>query len=120
MSFLRNKAKTHEKKWGREVWLANNEAENYCGKILFINKGENTSMHYHVKKHETFYVIEGSLQVNLLDTSNGKKETLTLEEGETLEIKRGQPHQLIAHNGHVAFIETSTFHKNEDSYRLWT
>ena len=77
-------------------------------------------MHYHIKKHETFYVIEGSLKVDLLDTSNGKKETLILEEGETLEIKRGQPHQLIAHNGDVAFIEISTFHENEDSHRLWT
>jgi len=119
MSFLRNKAETHKKRWGHEVWLANNKDENYCGKILLINEGCNTSMHYHMEKHETFYIIEGSLKVDLLNTTEGKKRSLILEEGETLEIKRGQPHQLIAHNGHVAFIETSTFHKNEDSYRLW-
>ena len=25
-----------EKEWGYEIWLANDEKEDYCGKILFI------------------------------------------------------------------------------------
>ena len=119
-SFLRNAAETHEKRWGHEIWLANNEDENYCGKILYIKAGHNTSMHYHMEKHETFYITKGSLQVDLLDTSKGERHTLILKEGETFEVKRGQPQQLIAHGGDVEFIEISTFHKNKDSHRLWT
>ena len=42
------------KSWGTEEWFANNEVENYCGKILTILEGESTSMHYHADKHETF------------------------------------------------------------------
>ena len=55
-----------EKSWGYESWLANSEKEDYCGKVLFIKKGHHTSMHYHVDKHETFYVLEGVLRVDML------------------------------------------------------
>lgn len=47
------KAKFVEKEWGHEIWLANNEKENYCGKILHINQGHTSSMHFHMEKHET-------------------------------------------------------------------
>ena len=33
-----------DKDWGYEIWLANNEKENYCGKILYINEGKSTSI----------------------------------------------------------------------------
>ena len=36
-----------------------------------------------------------------------------------MEIERGQPHQLIAYDGDVEFVETSTFHEDSDSYRVW-
>ena len=32
------KAKKVDKEWGYELWLANNEEENYCGKLLYIKK----------------------------------------------------------------------------------
>ena len=86
-----NAVKKVEKEWGYELWLANNEEENYCGKILFIKKGYQGSMHFHSKKHETFYILEDRLK----------------------------PHQLIAHEGDVKFIEISTFHRDSDSYRVW-
>ena len=41
-----------------------------------------------------------------------------LSEGDTLELKRGVPHQLIAYDGDVEFIEISTFHKDSDSKRI--
>ena len=60
------KPKKVDKDWGFEIWLANNEKENYCGKILGIFEDKSTSMHYHVNKHETFYVLEGTLEVDML------------------------------------------------------
>ena len=113
------KAKFVEKEWGHEIWMANNESENYCGKILRINKGNTSSMHYHMDKHETFYVTEGILQVALIDTELGKEHKKFVHKGCVLEIDRGQPHQLIAYDGDVEFIEISTFHRDEDSHRLW-
>ena len=112
------KSKFVEKEWGHEIWLANNEKENYCGKILHINQGYCSSMHYHMEKHETFYVTEGTLQIILIDTEQGKEYHEFVREGHTFEIDRGQPHQLIAYDGAVEFIEISTFHKDSDSKRI--
>ena len=112
------KAKVVEKEWGREIWMANNLEENYCGKILQIHQGYNSSMHFHMKKHETFFIMKGALQVDTIDTMDGTINTTILYEGDTMEIKRGRPHQLIAYDGDVELIETSTFHEDSDSYRI--
>ena len=112
------KAKFVEKEWGHEIWMANNEHEDYCGKILHINQGCSSSMHFHMNKHETFYVTDGTLQVILIDTEQGKERHHMVLEGCTFEIHRGQPHQLIAYDGDVEFIEISTFHKDSDSKRI--
>jgi mannose-6-phosphate isomerase-like protein (cupin superfamily) len=116
---LKNKLpKVVEKDWGREIWMANNLEENYCGKILQINQGYNSSMHFHMEKHETFYITKGSLQVNTIDTMEGTEVKRVIHEGEVLEMPRGLPHQLIAYDGDVEFIEISTYHKDSDSHRI--
>ena len=113
------KAKFVEKVWGHEIWMANNDTEDYCGKILRINKGHTSSMHYHMDKHETFYIVEGILQIILINTELGKEYKKFVHKGCTFEIDRGQPHQLVAYDGDVELIEISTFHRDEDSYRMW-
>ncbi len=113
-----SKAQVVEKEWGREIWMVNNAEENYCGKILQINQGYNTSLHFHLEKHETFYITKGQLQVDSSCTMNGVKMSRILNQGDTLELKRGVPHQLIAYDGDVEFIEISTFHKDSDSKRI--
>tara|TARA_R100000808_G_scaffold1950_1_gene8192 strand:- start:5008 stop:5370 length:363 start_codon:yes stop_codon:yes gene_type:complete len=114
------RVKKVEKTWGHELWLANNETENYCAKILFIKKNKSTSMHYHVKKHETMHVLKGTLMVEGLgDRHNfGHKFAMMAKEGESLEIERGRAHKLVAHHEDLTIIEASTFHRDKDSYRL--
>ena len=109
-----------EKSWGYELWLANNMEENYCTKILFIEKNKSTSMHYHVKKHETMYVLNGTLMVDGLAErhTQSHKYSMLFKKGETLEIERGRPHKLIAHREDLTIIEASTFHEDKDSYRI--
>ena len=58
----------HPKGWGEELWLTNNEK--YCAKILRFNKGAEFSMHYHIKKEETWYVANGKLKLCYYDLSN--------------------------------------------------
>ena len=43
-----------EKAWGYELIICNND--NYCGKLLVFKLGARFSMHYHMKKDETWYV----------------------------------------------------------------
>jgi len=113
------KPKIVAKDWGKEVWLVNNEQENYCSKILEINAGQKSSMHFHVIKHETFYVQQGILLVGFYDLRTMERSEVEVRAGESLEIDRMQAHQLIAKDKNVVLLETSTFHREEDSYRVF-
>ena len=53
------KIKHVPKGWGYEKWIVN--TEEYCGKLLFFNKGKRCSWHYHKIKDETFYLQSGSI-----------------------------------------------------------
>jgi len=107
------------KDWGYEIWMANNKEENYCGKILYIKEGHSTSMHFHAKKHETFYILEGELELELICTASTKKYKKVLKVGEVFTLERLLPHRLIAKDGDVKFIEVSTYHDDNDSYRVY-
>ncbi len=115
------KPKKVEKEWGYELWLANDEEEDYCCKILFIKKGHSTSMHYHINKHETFHVFRGKLRVDMLRDRNAQEHpfTMSCEEGECMKMERERAHKLIADGEDLTLIEMSTCHKDSDSHRLW-
>ena len=56
------------KSWGREIIFENNDM--YCGKELLVyNKiwSSNGNFHYHKIKDETFYVINGTLQLDIVE-----------------------------------------------------
>jgi D-lyxose ketol-isomerase len=46
-----------------EYWIANETAAGYCGKYLFVFKGQTCPRHRHRVKHETFFLLEGRLEV---------------------------------------------------------
>jgi len=104
-----------EKKWGREVILHN--SENYCGKLLIFNKEAKFSMHFHMKKKETWYVNKGNLILYYIDTTNAELYSKNLIQGDTIDILPGLPHQLLAIEESEIF-EISTQHFDEDSYRI--
>jgi len=105
------------KSWGYEKWIHNDEE--YCGKLLvFPNEGNYFSMHYHLKKKETWYVQSGSFELRYIDTENGECNSLILNSGVTITVERGQPHQLIALEDNSIMFEVSTEHFDDDSYRI--
>jgi len=53
------------KGWGHEKIIVNND--HYCGKLLYIIKGRQTSLHYHSIKQETFFVESGKVMVYYSD-----------------------------------------------------
>jgi quercetin dioxygenase-like cupin family protein len=118
--FFLKKPKRVEKNWGYELIFANDEANNYCGKILHLYQGHKFSMHFHDIKCETFYILNGKVQVSLLDltSKNGNISVHTLNAGDCLDLPRLQPHQVEAIE-ESDIIEASTFHRDEDSYRIW-
>lgn len=106
-----------EKKWGREIIFANNDM--YCGKLLIYDKaGSKGSMHFHMKKHETFYIQQGEFLIKWIDTTNASVHEVILKQGDTWVNGPGQPHQIESLQNNSILIEASTTHYNNDSYRV--
>jgi quercetin dioxygenase-like cupin family protein len=104
------------KGWGYEKWIVN--TEEYCGKLLFFEKGKRCSWHYHKLKDETFYLQSGRIMLYYSDDDELENaKTLTLEPGDKFHVYRGLRHQMVAIESSELF-EFSTQHFDEDSYRI--
>ena len=69
------------KRLGYEKWIVN--TDEYCGKLLFFNKGKRCSWHYHKLKDETFYLQSGSILLFYGETDSLEDaKTLLLEPGD--------------------------------------
>jgi mannose-6-phosphate isomerase-like protein (cupin superfamily) len=104
------------KGWGKEIIFVNNDE--YCGKLLCFDKDKKFSMHYHIKKKETWYVSKGSFILVWVETDTGTTHTEYIKVGDVITNERGEPHQLIALEDSEVF-EVSTKHYDEDSFRMW-
>lgn len=111
------------KRWGHEKVFVNGEyhdtrnTNRYCMKELVLNGNESTSMHFHINKHETLYVIEGTLTLRFND-GNGGVGNIDLEAGSAFLVPPGFQHQLCAWNGPVRIMEASTPDSSVDSVRV--
>jgi mannose-6-phosphate isomerase-like protein (cupin superfamily) len=123
-------AQFRSKGWGFERWLDNNQS--YCGKLLYFVKDRKCSIHYHLEKEETFYLHRGRLEIRYCDDVEGLKrqiakcgervvhdymEKVVMEPGDIFKVPPGRAHQMLALQDSELF-EFSTFHKEEDSYRI--
>lgn len=107
-----------EKEWGFELWLANGPA--YCAKVLVIEPGARTSIHYHKEKLETLFLAKGQLAVYLggSEFDPDHQPTYAMERGELVTIQPYQRHGF--HNvgtGRAVLFEASTQHYETDSAR---
>lgn len=97
------------KAWGEEHWIVNERL--YCGKKMVLRKGQQSSLHYHRLKDETFYVLNGRIRLEL------ENETTILEPGAVVRIHPHMTHRFGGLEDSV-FFEFSTGHSDEDVYRL--
>lgn len=111
-----------KKTWGWELWFANVDEDpiNYCGKLLYVEFQKWSSefkYHFHRKKDETFFVLEGRLMLDYIK-SDGSPATVFLNPNQQMRIKANVKHRFTsaAETG-CKFIEASTFHDDDDSYR---
>ncbi|TSC68814.1 MAG: cupin [Parcubacteria group bacterium Gr01-1014_56] len=108
-------AEIHPKGWGAEIWIINNEK--YCGKLLKFNKGAMFSDHFHKNKDETWYVLDGKLELRHYNLENADRIISELGPGSVVHIPPSTPHQLIALEPSIV-LEVSTPHEESDSYRI--
>ena len=105
-----------EKGWGYEKWIVNKSE--YCGKLLFFEKGKRCSWHYHKIKDEVFYLQSGKLIVKYSTADNPElANEILLEPGQNFYVPAGLRHQMHALEDSELF-EFSTQHFDEDSYRV--
>ena len=100
-----------KKKWGKEVWLVN-EPE-YCGKLLYIDKGASSSIHYHPKKKETFYCGAGAVLI-----TSGDEGSIYYPDSEPVTIPPMRKHLFYGLLERNILIEISTHHEDDDVVRL--
>lgn len=98
-----------KKVWGRELWIIN--CPEYCGKLLYLDEGAKSSFHCHRYKKETFFCLEGKVDLHI----NGKHYTLTpYSEPKTIEC-------LIEHSFRgikkSVILEIATHHDDNDVIR---
>ena len=105
-----------KKGWGYERWIVNKPE--YCGKLLFFEKGKKCSWHHHKVKDEVFYLQSGKLLVKYSDEDDLENANeVILEPGQNFYVYVGLRHQMMALEDSELF-EFSTQHFDEDSYRI--
>ena len=74
-----------------EFDINNNIEQGYCGKFMFMFKGQTCPIHHHNKKHETFFIVKGQVEMEL----HGE-ETFIMEQGDRRPISQGMKHRFTA------------------------
>ena len=69
-----------------EFWIANETERGYCGKYLFVFDGQTCPHHFHKMKHETFFVVKGSIRMRT------DEQELIMEQGAVLIMPPGVAH----------------------------
>ena len=107
----------HVKKgWGYEKWIVN--CPEYCGKLLYFEKGKMCSWHHHKLKDEVFYLQSGKLLVKFSDSDDIEKaKEIIMNPGDAFHVYRGLRHRMIAIENSELF-EFSTQHFDSDSIRI--
>jgi len=106
----------HEKAWGHELWVINNEF--YCGKLLVFKINKQFSMHYHLLKDEAWYISKGKFEYKYINTESAELKSRIVKEGDCIHLMPGQPHQMLALTEGATIFEVSTQHFDSDSYRV--
>jgi mannose-6-phosphate isomerase-like protein (cupin superfamily) len=73
-----------------EFNINNNVEEGYCGKFIFMFAGQTCPMHHHRKKHETFFIVKGHVEMEL----DGSQ--LFLNMGDRLVVPQFKRHRFTA------------------------
>jgi mannose-6-phosphate isomerase len=102
-----------EKPWGHEIVFAH--TDRYCGKVIFVRKGEQLSLQFHRQKDEVIYVHEGRIELEIGDPG-GALDVEVVGPGKAFRIAPGVVHRWLALEDAVV-LEVST-PELEDVVRL--
>jgi len=73
-----------------EFDVANNIEQGYCGKFIFMFDGQTCPWHHHKKKHETFFIVKGKVEMEI------PGEKIVMKQGEIKVMPQNTKHKFIA------------------------
>lgn len=92
-----------------EWWIANEQGAGYCGKFLFVDDGQTCPYHKHARKHETFFVLKGTVRM-VVDN-----QPTILAEGDLLVMPPGKNHSFTG-IGPALLLEVSMPSTRQDNF----
>ena len=92
-----------------EFLIVNDKINNYCGKFLFLFKGQTCPTHYHKNKHETFFIIKGRIRMVV------NEDEKVLKQGNILAVAQGHAHSFSGLTD-ALLLEVSNASTPKDSF----
>ena len=86
--------------------------------LFEIRRGFSRGHHYHKKKEEIFYVVQGKLRVLLMDMDTFQKEERILEKGDKIRIKPSCGHTLYGLEDTLVVEYSPQVYDVEDNYKI--
>ncbi|MGC2498933.1 MAG: cupin domain-containing protein [Acidobacteriaceae bacterium] len=100
-----------EKYWGRIETIL---SEDVADKRIFVQKGGQSSLEYHVEKSESYYIHSGLLKVGLR-IGRAENRSIVMMAGQSYDVRPGVMHMRIGLEDTV-ILEVSTRDSDSDSY----
>ncbi len=94
-----------EKPWGYELIWALGEV--YCGKLLFVAKGQSLSLQYHREKDESWLIQSGSARIELGKVGEETRAEAVAGPGSAFRYRPGTVHRVTALED-TTILEVST------------
>lgn len=101
---MKTEPKIVTKPWGSEAWIS--LTPHYCFKRIVLNAKKRTSLQVHKEKHETNYIVEGTIRLTYGKALNALTE-IRMEAGSSFVIEPGTIHRVTAVTD-VVMMEVST------------
>jgi len=94
-----------DKPWGHELIWALSEV--YCGKLLFVRKGQRLSRQYHAEKDESWLIHSGSARIELGSVDGSIQAEGVVGPGAAFRYRPGTVHRITALED-TTILEVST------------
>ena len=105
MSDERVETRRVDKPWGHElIWSV---TDHYAGKLLVVKAGESLSLQFHKVKDESWYVLEGKIQLELGAPGEGILAREVVGPGSSFHFPPGTVHRVQAVED-ATIVEVST------------
>ncbi len=99
-----------EKPWGHEIVFA--LTERYCGKVLFVRRGEELSLQFHREKDESWLVQAGRARLELGEAGAAVLQEEVIGPGNAFRYVPGTVHRVTALED-TTILEVSTPHLDD-------